>query len=449
MISATINGSTYYMQDRLLSAGPIRRPMGGVIGSSENANATISLDNSDGSLSALFNPPPLGKSASISWDGGTFDGVVASVDISDTVSVGIEAGGRVPLTRNIPLISTTRLSSYTIEASIPIVYGTVTMRPVQQTSDRKRWLISAHPVAGVDSVLVDGVEVAFELQNLPVTIDTGDVVMAVLILPQAVPENSTIRCNVRGKINPRTGGAFSNPADVVWDIIANICGIPLDYSELSRFRADTATDGLTVSGVIAGGRQTARSAVDEIAASCGAIWSGQAEGVMIQYLGATAQTPAATINARDIDRISLSAEVSDIATSLTVRAKRNHALDQSDVTAVLSAQSAVIEYGAAMAELPAPWIETKRAAEIIGRRYLAWRCVPQWRITVETSGNSNMQIQPGEWITLNHPMLPGGTVTAMAVDSEVDLSNNTVTFTLYHPAQTAPLINLISATEAV
>jgi hypothetical protein len=135
-ILCTINTTppqNYTLQDRILSIGSIRKPMGGIIGNLENANASITLDNSDGQLTAFFSPPPIGVKLTLqpAAFGGQpyFSGVITQITLGQTITLQLEAGERIPLSTCIPLVSTTQLPGYRVDKAIPLVYGTVTVEP--------------------------------------------------------------------------------------------------------------------------------------------------------------------------------------------------------------------------------------------------------------------------------------------------------------------------------
>ena len=80
---------------RLAQISGIRYPVA-IAGNAENANATILLDNGDGMLIDLFNPPPLARGANIyaiidNEQTTLFTGTVVSISIGSMVRLSIEA----------------------------------------------------------------------------------------------------------------------------------------------------------------------------------------------------------------------------------------------------------------------------------------------------------------------------------------------------------------------
>lgn len=440
----TINSTppqTYTLQDRIISIGTIRKPMGGIIGNLENANASFILDNSDGELTALFSPPPIGVNVTIA---NVFTGIITNITLGQTISIQLEAGARIPLSTNIPLISTTQLSGYRVDKKIPIIYGTTTIEPIAADSTGYQFIIASHPCDNVEAVFVDNSEITgFSWKNSLNSIGT----MATITLATALQSNEKLTCRVRGKQSARTGGLLTNPADIVWDILANVCGIELDYNELDNFRTAMLTAGINLSGAITDGRKTIRSTVDDIMTSCGAIWSGQALGIALDYLGANPQTANAIINAYDITSIKVDTTLSGIATSLKLSFNYDYAQNQHTSTMIFDSANAIKQFGRTAAELNASWLTQSRTAAIMGEKYLQWKATPKWDIVIETGGEFK-NIVPGQWITINHPYLPKGSVTSLCTNAELEIITGNITLQFSTPADTIQNVTLINLSAA-
>lgn len=455
VIALTINSTpsqTYTLCDRLITAGTIRKLMGGIIGALENANASATLDNADGELTALFMPPPLGVKVTIGKHSATalpyFTGIITSVSIGPEISLSLEAGERIPLSQNIPLISTTQMAGYREEKSIPMVYGTVTLSPVAADSGGAEWIAAGHPVEAIEAVFVDNAQISgWTWKNKTVAVKPDAVTMATITLNTPLQANEKLTCRVRGKRHPITGGLIQNPADIVWDILKNVCGIAIDYSELDRFRTEMITANIKLSGVIAAGDKTIRSTVDEIMSACGAIWSGQAPGIALQYLGAPEEPAAAVIPAEDITGITVQCAMRDIATALKLTFAQDYGQVQPGKTAIFESKNAIKQYGRTQTELDLPWLTASRNAVELGVNYLQWKSTPQWSIEIETGGD-HQEITPGQWITVNHPHIPGGTVTAICTGVELDIVSGKISLTLSKPADSINSATLSSLSVA-
>lgn len=77
---------------RLVGIGAIRRPLSGNGTSAENANMTVTLQNGDGLLTALFANPPLRVETEVTVDDDTvFAGTVTAVTVAETISLELQA----------------------------------------------------------------------------------------------------------------------------------------------------------------------------------------------------------------------------------------------------------------------------------------------------------------------------------------------------------------------
>jgi hypothetical protein len=84
-------------------------------------------------------------------------------------------------------------------------------------------------------------------------------------------------------MHPDTGELLGNPADIIWDLLANICSLPVTYDDLDTFRAECREIGISLCGLLKSDTITIRAQTDEILTSCGAVWSGGMPGLARIY----------------------------------------------------------------------------------------------------------------------------------------------------------------------
>lgn len=438
----------YTLQNRILSIGTIRKPMGGIIGDLENANASIVLDNSDGELTGLFSPPPIGNKLVITQNSIAaipyFTGIITNITLGESISIQMEAGERIPLTQQIPLVSTTQLPGYREDKKIPLVYGTVTLEPIAVDSDGYNFVVASHPCEYIESVFIDNAEITgWTWKNVIYDVAT----MATITLSKAKLTNEKITCIARGKLNPKTGGLLTNPADIVWDILANVCGIDLDYYELDQFRTAMFTKGIKLSGAITDGRKTIRSTVDALMNSCGSIWSGQAKGIAIDFMGIAAQPASHIINAVDIKSISISTNLNQIATACKLSFNFDYGQNQHVKTALFDCVNAIQKRGRTVIDLDAAWLTSSRAAAELGELFLKWKSTAQWLIKIETGGD-HQSIVPGDWVEIIHPYLPDGSAVALCTNVDLEITNGNISLQFSIPAEPEQAITLQGLSSA-
>ncbi len=400
---------------RLISIGNVRRPLSG--GGGENANTTVVLDNGDGSLTEYFSPPPLRQKARlISSVGDIFEGTVSACVIGSDIEVELEAGGPIPLSDRIPLRETTAWGSYKNKSTLPLVYGRVPVRPIPYDNSATLFVCADHVCQGVDGVTVDGVDViAYEFRND--VDDTGHAV-AVVELADPLPVGSDLIVELRGRVHPDTGELLTNPAFVLWDLMANVVGLPVQISDLDQFRTETATLGIELGGIIDNASRSIRSQIDEICASIGAVWSAAMPGIARLY------PPAASV-VRDpdfavFDRITAGdvKAVSSQGRIVTVlRVLYDFDGNKPRRAVQFEAPDAKEEYGHIDREIEARWLRSPRQAADLGARILAYQSQPVWEISWSADGGD---IPPGVYVEIRHPRSPvQGSVLVM--DSDVNL----------------------------
>ena len=182
----------------------------------------------------------------------------------------------IPLSTRLPLRTTAAWGQFSELKAIPWVYGRVSLMPVQYDDQRRQFVLADHPILAITRLARDDVaSAAYRWSN---TQDNTGHAVALLELGEPLAENERLAVSVQGKRHPRTGELLENPADVVWDLLANLAGIPIEAGDLEAFRGECAAWKLTVGGVVDDPTQTIRGALDNLLSSLGAVWSGGMSG---------------------------------------------------------------------------------------------------------------------------------------------------------------------------
>ena len=78
------------------------------------------------------------------------------------------------------------------------------------------------------------------------------------------------------------------------------------------------------------------------------------------------------------------------------------------------AADSVVEYGERETALSAPWLTDARLAARLGTAALHWSARPRWSVAFTADGDP--PLNPGDWFTLEHPLLPvSGAMRALEV----------------------------------
>ena len=186
-----------------------------------------------------------------------------------------------PLADPIPLRNTTIWGSFKNVQTIHHAYGRVRLAPIQYDEEGKLYVLADHSIQGVDEVQIDdGVVYAWKHKN---TLDLSNSPVAMLELSEALPSGSSLVASIRGKVHPATGVLMTNPADILWDILANIVGAPISYADLDRFRNECSFYGIEINGLLDDRARSVKKQLDLICESIGAIWSGGMSGLARIY----------------------------------------------------------------------------------------------------------------------------------------------------------------------
>ena len=138
----------------------------------------------------------------------------------------------VPLVRALRLRTTAGWAGYRALEYIPIPYGQVRYNPLQADDTRSRWVLADGSIDQLVSVEIDGDPIAdlrIEVQPDP----TGEP-CTYLRTPDPVAEESTIVVEVIGRIDSVSGDAITNPADWLYDVLANVQGQPITRASLAK-----------------------------------------------------------------------------------------------------------------------------------------------------------------------------------------------------------------------
>ena len=388
----------------LLHVGQIRRPLSVPgLSSAETASVTIDLDNAAGAVSARFaQHPPTRWSASVhSAAGELFAGVVTRCTLGVSASLSIESGIRQPLTDTLPLRTSVVWGGYQNVRVLPIVYGAARLTPIPYDAVGRLFVLADHSIAGVDAVTRDNAPTsAWAFHN---GLDSTGHAVAFLELATPLATGEALAVTLRGKRQASSGQLLTSPAEIMHDVLAEVCSLPLPWSRFDRFRAQTA--GLVLGGVLNNAQQSIRTTLDQLLSSVGAAWSSGAEDIALLYpsadnSGRIALT-ATPLTAREV----ISECTHDkIITALRIVYDYDHALGKPRRALALECPEAIRQYGRIEQEWNAAWLRSPREAQALGERLLAWMCRPRWRVCWQQSGASS--VKPGDLATLAHPLSP-------------------------------------------
>jgi hypothetical protein len=312
----------------------------------------------------------------------------------------------------LPLRLSTIWGGYRKVTPIPHRYGTTGGALVQYSADRKVWVWADHASLSVDEVTVDGLVVGGWIWRNGV--DTSGHAVTFVEFYAAVAETSTPAARGRGKMHADSGALMTNPAAIVFDVLANIAGNPIEEAVLDGFRADCAKLGLLASGSIERS-DSAQTIVRALCTSIGAIYSATMRGLCRVWPGGDPQRSRQTIDAPGWT-LSKRAQRGDLCNDLTM------SYDYQDGTPRATIQfqcpESIRQFGLLSATLEAPWIGSGRVASDVAARILAQRARPQYAVS---AAGKTTRVRCGDTVLLAHPRMSGVSEVVQAI------SANTVT----------------------
>lgn len=145
--------------------------------------------------------------------------------------------------------------------AIPRVYGTKWVAGVP-TQDPFSWIIAGHHLAELNGISGNDTSGrALAEAQLINTIDPDGRPISVARLPQQA--NGTPLFLVRGK--------SGNPADILFDLMGEVAGLPVTRSQFAEFGQQTAH--IELAGRVDDPTKTLRATIDEVILNAGARWS--------------------------------------------------------------------------------------------------------------------------------------------------------------------------------
>lgn len=203
---------------------------------------------------------------------GIIGSVVLAINSGIIGGVADVFGFSYPLADPIPLRNTTVWGSFKNVQTIPHAYGRVRLTPIPYDNTGKLFVMADHGIQGVDEVQVaDEAIYAWSFRN---TLDSSNSPVAMLELSEKLASDSSLVVRLRGKVHPVSGVLLTNPADVLWDLLANVVGASISYADLDRFRVECSFYGIEVGGLLDDRERSIKKQLDIITESIGAIWSG-------------------------------------------------------------------------------------------------------------------------------------------------------------------------------
>jgi len=318
---------------------------------------------------------------------------------------------------------------------IPHRYGVCGGEALQYDDTRTRFVWADHPCAAVDAVYVGGQKSsAWTFEVAP---DSTGRAVTFIVFAIAADEGKSVIARGRGKLHPVRGGVMENPADALWDVLANVGELNLPEARLAEFRAQCSD--LVVGGSLEADEPlyaVARSICDSIGAVCAwdmigfaRLWPGY-DGPALAEITRTDGAPQSTF------------VLDAICSDLTIRYAWEAGQPRGAVQYVTAVEPS---YGAQAAVLDAKWISNKRVASLVCQRLLQHRARKQYDVSLVARGD----IRIGQCVSIDHPLIPvTGTHMALEREHSIDAGGDRTAIVLRAPVGPVPSLRLMRNTNA-
>ena len=349
-----------------------------------------------------------------------------------------------PYSADLPLRTTAVWGAFRDLQVIPHRYGDTAGELIPYDEGRRLFVWADHASVEIRDVLVEGQSV-FNWAWRNGQDSTG---RSVTFVEFSTMQDEGARITAQGlaKADTRTGALITNPADVLFDILAGIAGHPITTASVDLFRAECATRGLTVAGSLAETISTQR-AVAEVCASVGAVFCPTMEGLARIHPGGSLEAFTAAVVDGNLEA-SATCSLEAIATAVVIN------FDWQDGTARQSievdAPDAIADLGRRELVLDAGWLADPRGAYDVAVRLLRQNARPVWNIGARgvKAISSLRRLAVGQTVSIDHPALPvAGTalVLACAADPFTDLCDIEVEI----PVGAEPRVRLVRTSVAL
>jgi hypothetical protein len=253
---------------------------------------------------------------------------------------------------------------------------------------------------------------------------------------QTVP----IHAQGQGKLHPLNGALMTSPADVVWDVLANVSGLEFPYSRVTQFKNACARLGISIGGSVTDDSQTIQSVIREIATSIGATFCADSFTLLQIWPGGPIGAQREVLDKRF--KLEGSSDVSDVVNYVTYNF--DYLNDNAQQSVQMSCPASISTYGKKDTSIDSKWVHDLNVAYGVVTRYLKQFARVNYRVTV--SGIKTPLIV-GDFVKLAHPVISCNQLLQVMARSR-DLTADLTDVSLLVPVGPEPGVRLIGSSTA-
>lgn len=298
-----------------------------------------------------------------------------------------------------PLRLTSVWSSFRAIEVIPHRYGFGKGVLIQYNKTRKLFVWADHPSVNVIVVKVGG-QLVNNWRWFNALDSTGHGVTFVEF-GQSIAEDTVVEAIGTGKIHPRAGGPILNAADVLWDLMANVCGMNVTEAEFDPLRAQCQKEDIQLAGELVTNTISIQTQIVEICKGIGAVFCSTMKGFARLYPGVELDS----YEACKLDNkysVESTADRELIRNSLVVNFDYDSSGPRQTIT--VECPDSITRYGRRQDTIDARWVTATRIAFGVADRRLQWRARPVYRVVAGEFLSD--QITAGQTVATDHVLVP-------------------------------------------
>lgn len=299
------------------------------------------------------------------------------------------------LYESLPLRTSRMLGDFADDFALPHRLGDMrSSRFLLRKLSDTEWFAADHAME-VTAVQIDDESISGWEQQTRTDVDGNTWTVVVLAAP--APPNASVTASGIGRLDARTGRLIENPADIM-EYMLRLAGRSEIFPQL---RAETAAEGITHGGSI-DVFKSIRSWLDNVAYSCGGVWTPELARLYPNPIVRGAVTDLDRFNAANIV---VTTDIQDTCDVLRV----SYNIDESNGRALnyVEISARPYSYGGVSKEVVLTWVRNASNAESIGRRMLQRMAGKTYTIALTATGDIGSGVRPCQWVRLNdHPGWP-------------------------------------------
>jgi len=335
-----------------------------------------------------------------------FQGLVWSTHTSRLTSISIqESAGNRKYTDIVPLRDTSDLDIYAVEKSLPIVYGNSEISPFSYDGSGHLWFIADHAIDRINSVRVNGKEISAYI--LRTEFENGTI--SVLETSEQYEDTDTIIVDLDGKLDKDSGSLLATAELVLWDFLANVCGLDVQKSDFDPLRSDHP---YRIGGTVSDGRATIQSTINDICNGCGLAWAPSIKSIAVRWPPKDSNDSFLSLDESNTSNVNFTSNSDQIITKLRVLYDYHDGFKEHNGAIELQAKNRLEEYGAIGTTIRYSWIKDRHDAIALGIDYLQYYSKIPYQFNCRFD---NKAINLAEKVSILYPKFPADEIVVKSI----------------------------------